>query len=138
VRSRAGFQQAESSLAGGFVCWHSSSANTRNHLQTLKFLTVEVEIDSEGEDRRAVITYTYSVAGTTYQGRRVFFGDRLALAFPAPQQRRLAAYVGGQGIGVAYDPAAPHESVLESGPHVAAYLEVVVPALLALVGLLML
>lgn len=95
----------------------------------------EVTHNGEYETRRGVITYHYRVDGTPYRSRRVFFGDTIGLLWDKPRERRLAAYPVGRAVQVAYDPAAPHQAVLEAGPHGATYLAVAAPAALALYGL---
>jgi hypothetical protein len=85
---------------------------------------------------RTVISYCYDVAGTSYQAKRVFYGDDMALQFAGPGQRRLSLYPIGQPVTVAYDPTAPQEAVLEPGPNQAAYLSLYAPIALALFGAL--
>jgi hypothetical protein len=85
---------------------------------------------------RTVISYRYDVAGATYQAKRVFYGDDIALQFAGPGQRRLVLYPQGREVTVAYDPAAPQEAVLEPGPNTAAYLSLYTPIALALFGVI--
>lgn len=97
---------------------------------------VHSENNGEHTFHRTVITYRYDVAGTAYQATRVFYGDDIALRFAGPGKRRLALYPDGQPVTLAYDPAAPHEAVLEPGPNQAAYLSLYAPIALALFGAL--
>lgn len=103
-----------------------------------EIISSAVHSHSNGEHtfHRTVISYCYEVAGTSYRAKRVFYGDDIALQFAGPGQRRLARYPVGQLVTVAYDPAAPHEAVLEPGPNQAAYVSLCVPIALALFGAL--
>ena len=97
-------------------------------------LRVEDYHDDGEPMRRAAITYRYEIGGTTYRGARVFFGDGIALRFAGPGQRRLATYYAGRPVRVAYDPANPSSAVLEPGASTAAYVACLVPAVVALLG----
>jgi hypothetical protein len=83
-----------------------------------------------------VIAYDYTVAGTTYRSRRVFFGDAVALLWDETRRQKLASYPVGRAVAVAYDPAAPQDAVLEPRPNRATYIELLVPIGLAIWGLL--
>jgi hypothetical protein len=127
-------------LGSAWVGWrglkhaHASTAWPRTH-GTIIGSTTHSEHNGEYEPRRAVITYEYTVAGTTYRSGRVFFGDDMGLLWDKPRQERLAAYPAGRSVTVAYDPAAPRHAVLEAGPNWATYLSVAGPVALVMFGL---
>ncbi len=60
------------------------------------------------------ISFAYEVGGTAYQGSRVSYAD-LKTAFRKKVDERVAKYPVGAVVEVAYDPAQPSESVLETG-----------------------
>jgi hypothetical protein len=59
------------------------------------------------------IRYRYSVVGAEYTGTRLGFGLQRSYNNPSGAQNALAKYPVGGFITVYYDPANPHESVLE-------------------------
>jgi hypothetical protein len=83
-----------------------------------KILTSKVlqNSDSESEpgDYRASVTYSYTLNGKDYKGRRIGF-----LTFASTQQKAAAVaarYLPGASVMVHYDPANPKDSVLELEP----------------------
>lgn len=63
------------------------------------------------------VHYSYSVAGTKYEGTRVLFGadsiDSVLLPYAAKQ--RLERYAPDTAVDVRYDPRKPSRAVLETG-----------------------
>jgi hypothetical protein len=96
---------------------------------------VERGLDEESDEtRRTVIIYRYDVEGTPHRGRRVFFGDDIALRFAGPGKSRLTAYPVGRAVQVAVDPTDRRRAVLEPGASMAAYVAWLVPIAVALLG----
>jgi hypothetical protein len=62
----------------------------------------------------ASVTYEYTVAGVDYVGHRVQFGDYASSSGRHAADVR-SRYPDDKAVRVAYDPAAPEESVLEPG-----------------------
>jgi hypothetical protein len=114
----------------------TASANWPYTDGTIVGSSVEYTHNGEHETRRAIIAYAYEVGGTAYGGKRVSFGDGIALVMDRSRQARLAAYPVGRSVRVAYNPTAPAEAVLEPGPNWAVYIGLLAPAALACVGLL--
>lgn len=61
---------------------------------------------------RAAIAYAYDVAGRTWSGTRVFFGDNAFVTGEAPYQR-VEQYEPGSSVQVYYNPEDPSDAVLE-------------------------
>jgi hypothetical protein len=130
---------------GGFGLWRGWRDLGRARLSTTwphavgEIVGSELRVEDYHDDgepmRRAAITYRYEIGGTMYQGARVFFGDGIALRFAGPGRQRLAAYHAGRLLRVAYDPTNPASAVLEPGASAAAYVACLVPAAIALWGI---
>ncbi len=64
---------------------------------------------------RANIQYQYTVNGTTYRSKRVFFGDMLRSSVYSRANRYLAKYPVDAKVNVYYDLHKPRQAVLEPG-----------------------
>ena len=63
----------------------------------------------------ADVAYDYAVAGKTFSGGRVWFGDDFRSSSISTWRRLVDRYPVGMVVKVHYDPAEPGESVLEPG-----------------------
>ena len=108
--------------AFGFVCLTCIWSAIRGR-STLKWPTVKGQIiSSDVELARArltrlyepTVTYTYSVAGSRYDGDRLFYGDTFFYR-EASARARIAPYPIGASVDVRYRADDPRQSVLEPG-----------------------
>jgi hypothetical protein len=58
------------------------------------------------------VTYTYQVAGTTFEGKHIMFGA-VESGSHTKAQATIALYPVGKSVSVYYNPADPKEAVLE-------------------------
>lgn len=65
---------------------------------------------------KPLVSYEYTVDGTTYQSFRIGHGDAVAKTKPHAEQI-AAKYPTGASVEVAYDPTDPALAVLEPGFH---------------------
>jgi hypothetical protein len=73
----------------------------------------------EAENYEPVITYSYSVAGKTYEGKRIRVAS---MAWKKAWARGIAKhYRAGRTVTVYYDPGSPEKAVLEKGGNGFAY-----------------
>jgi hypothetical protein len=83
-------------------------------------------------------SYTYSVAGQHYVGRRIWFGSDLAFRTPNPAYTWLGdSYPPGAAVTVRYDPLNPGESTLKPGVSPGTYVLAAVSTVLMLGGVAM-
>lgn len=79
----------------------------------------------------ASIRYEFAVGGSRYASDRVHFG---ALLSNSDKSALAAKYTEGKRVPVAYDPADPKRSVLETGAHAGALQGAGIGAVFALIG----
>jgi hypothetical protein len=80
------------------------------------------------------ISYSYTVAGINYSGKRRRFGDT-DYSFKVSAEARLARYDVGSPVEVHYHPVDPNRSVLELGLNLSTYFGLVVFGALFAAGL---
>ncbi len=101
--------------------------------------TVESEFSRGGEDEAdswsyyPAVQYHYAVGQQTYQGNRIAI-ERRGYQRPEQAQAALAPFPVGQPVLVYYDPARPHEAVLDPSKKAGVVL-MVIGALIAVVPL---
>ena len=67
------------------------------------------------------VQYRYKVAGQSYDGKTVWFGDGGSSAFKALAQDVVDRYPAGKAVRVAYNPANTEKAVLEPGVRVSSF-----------------
>ncbi|QDT52724.1 hypothetical protein Pan44_07360 [Caulifigura coniformis] len=83
---------------------------------TITSLEVDDVSDSDGTAYEVKVHYSYSVAGTDYEGSRLAFGYGASSGWKAAQQIRERLQQARE-VAVRYDPADPSVSCLSYGFH---------------------
>lgn len=83
---------------------------------------------------RLELSYSYTVDGQTYEGRRVRLPAPIPKMLRDGPQQITGRYPAGLEVDVYYDPQDPSRAVLERGAPTAAYLPVALGVAMALVG----
>lgn len=103
------------------VAWLFVLARGSLHWAATQGLVTSSKVDSTFEStgsyrksHRLVLTYQYTVDGTTLTGHRIQFGDAFWSSTRSPEmaERLRRKYSGGQEVTVHYDPARPGRCTL--------------------------
>ncbi len=103
--------------------------------KVLEAKVAEVPGSEGGWMYRPQVRYAYTVGGRELNSERLFIADSGTLGWPGPSRRMVARYAPGTRCQVAYDPAKPHNAVLEPGVHWPVYTLIVTGIAFAALGL---
>jgi len=100
-------------LVGSFISIVHSAMASKHWSRTEGVITDSRWQPHKGQDGSAIVTYTYSVDGRTYEGKDLLAGG--GRYFAEEEKAKVKQYRLGMTVPVFYDPQDPNCSCIESG-----------------------
>ncbi|HKR57072.1 MAG TPA: DUF3592 domain-containing protein [Gemmatimonadales bacterium] len=114
--------------------WQAGSRSSAWPTVAGTVLESRAETPARGSTYQAHVAYSYKVSGQVYEGDRIGFGMATRGSWQSVQGI-IGPYPVGAVVQVHYDPATPDESVLQPGWTGRAVLEMMLGAVMLVVGL---